>query len=477
MPGHRLILDFDMPTKISLQQFGDNLKAKYGDTVLPDGRKYSEVDSTEAAERYIKKHPEYSQHVDTYNDKTAGFFSRLGHDIGERSQQIQDTKESTNTSSFLDTARGTLHNLGEAAGVITTDIPTEAAKSISRTVAGEAPEKAVEGMMQSFGESDAGKALGSLMQKYPEATKDVEAVANILGLIPAFKGLQMAGKGVKAGAEAAYTAARGGETAVAKATADKELQYALEQTMPKSTLKTSEEAIRQGRFTDPGMFRSAKETASAYDNQVAESVSDVISSKHTPTQNVEAMAQKISQTNQGVREMIAERKMPFNTNQLRSKLANAKDDLRIIFASDASAERIYNSVVDEFLKHTSKMDTLGLFDARQTFDKIPAIKKLLDTERAGENLRKEIALTVRRAANEYIADQLPTNNPYRSAILQESKMIQALENFSERNAHIIGKNKLQLINEKYPLLKWVVGGLGLGGGVGAGGAAIMSTDF
>ena len=359
-----------------------------------------------------------------------------------------------------------------------------------------------------------------------------------------------------------------------KPTAQKELEYALDLTMPRTTRKVSEEAIAQGRITTPGVLRPTKITPNPRDNLVAESVQDVVSPKNSLTQNIEAINQKVSQVNAGVREMLATRKVPFNRNQLKSRLNANKEESKLVFASDATAERTYNAVVDEFLKHVDKKDTLGLFEARQSFDKIPAIKKLLDSEGLGENVRRQIVLDVRRAANEYVADLLdsqqvasvmkylqpketrrlvenakkykkpedfvkaetaaldelkksdlyraarrridkavkkgdkttqeglvdegyenstaqdlediwhmanskiePTaGKATRAALRSESRMIEAIGNMAEKNASTIGKNQIQILTDKYPILKWVVGGAAGAAGVGVGGTIIESLD-
>lgn len=260
----------------------------------------------------------------------------------------------------------------------------------------------------------------------------------------------------------------------------KALDYAVDLAMPKATTAEREAAIASGRTTDPGFFKKSDILPTSYDNQVGASVADVVSPKNTVAKNVDAISQKISQVNSGVRSMLADNKVPFNTAQLRSRLNQAKDANKLVFASDATAEKTYNAVVDEFMKHVQNKDTLGLFDARQTFDKVPAIKKLLDSEALGENVRKQIVLDVRRAANEYVAEQLPANNPYRPALMQESHMIEALGNIASKNAADIGKNNIQILTEKYPIIKWLVGGTAaglLGGaGIGVGSTIINSTD-
>jgi len=48
-------------------------------------------------------------------------------------------------------------------------------------------------------------------------------------------------------------------------------------------------------------------------------------------------------------------------------------------------------------------------------------------------------------------------------MLQEHYMLEALSNIAEKSQNIVGKNKLQIITEKYPILKWlVVGGALIG---------------
>ena len=233
--------------------------------------------------------------------------------------------------------------------------------------------------------------------------------------------------------------------------------FAVDLAMPKQTPKVKAEAIQRGRFENMGFLRSSKITPSKYDRKVASAIEDVVSPRNSLGDNIDAIIQKIDDTDNGVRTYIQENKIPFNANQLRSKLNAAKADSRLIFASDATAERTYNAVVDEFMDTIGKKDTAGLFEARQNFDQIPAIKKLLQSEGLGENIRKQIVLDIRRAANEYIADQLPKGNQYIPLMKQQSYALEALANIGEKNAPLIGKNGLQIITQKYPMLNWAIG--------------------
>lgn len=249
---------------------------------------------------------------------------------------------------------------------------------------------------------------------------------------------------------------------------------------PKETAKSRAEALRQGRLEDPGLFKKAEIKYSKQDERMANAIKDVVDPKATIGENIDAIRLKVSNTNSGVENYIKNNKVPFNTNQLKSKLLSQKSDLDLIFASDATAEKTYDAVVDAFMKNVSKKDTLGLFQSRQTFDQIPAIQKLLNTQSLGENTRKEIVLAVRDAANEYISSQLPKGNIFRSVLADESLMLRGLTNLAEKSQSIVGKNKLQLLTQEYPILKWIIGGFAAGAvgaaGVGVGSTIVGSTD-
>lgn len=256
-------------------------------------------------------------------------------------------------------------------------------------------------------------------------------------------------------------------------------EFARSLVAPRETAKVKAEAIYQGRLKDPGLFRRAELEFSKRDEQLASAIDDVVSPKATLGENIDAIRYKIDTTDNAVRSYIERNKVPFNTRQLSTRLNSGKDELELVFASDSSAEKTYDAVTKAFMREVGKKDTLGLFNARQNFDQIPAIKKLLDSQALGENARKEIVLAVRKAANEYIASLLPDGNPYKAQMLQQTHALEALGNLAEKSTSIIGKNQIQLLTEKYPILKWVVGGVvggTIAGGVGAGSTFIGSSD-
>ena len=346
--------------------------------------------------------------------------------------------------------------------------------------------RATAGLIQDFGKGALGLAgvdtsqmgIKSLDNSTPEgagvaetlrAKSRGEQAGKVLGF-----GAELGTGFVKSGAQQALKARK------ATKLADKTQTHAVELVSPKVSSEIAERAIKEGRVTEPRLLSKAKILPSKRDQELAEAVKGFVSPKKSVLQNTDAIDKGVREINKGVKEYVAKNKVPFNTNQLKSQLNSGKEELRLVFASDATAERTYNAVVDEFMKHVANKDTAGLFEARQTVDKIPAIKKLLDSRGLGENVKKEVVLTVRRMANQYISDLLPTGNKFKESLLQESKMIEAIGNLAEKNKGMIGKNNLQLLTQRYPILKWVIGGAATGlvgsAGIGVGSAIIGSTD-
>lgn len=252
--------------------------------------------------------------------------------------------------------------------------------------------------------------------------------------------------------------------------------FVLDLVAPKATEKVKIQALKEGRVTEQGLLKASKILPSKRDKQLAEAVKDVVSAKKSAAQNLNAIESKVDDINTGVKAYVKVNKTPFNTNQLRTQLNKGKDDLNLIFASDTQAEKTYDAVVREFMKRMKNKDTSGLFQVRQEFDNVPAIKKLLDSQGLGENTKKEVVLTVRDMANRYIASLLPEGNQFRDTLLRESKMIEAMTNIAEKNSNAIGMNKLQTLTKKYPVIKWGVSLLATASGIGIGGAIIGSSD-
>lgn len=175
--------------------------------------------------------------------------------------------------------------------------------------------------------------------------------------------------------------------------------------------KYIEQATKEKRVYYEGPNKTRKIRPSKQEGKMTEAVLPLMQQGRIrvgqlPGEQVPEIDLEISRIDNNVKQLLYEKKIPFNEKQLRARLNEAKKDNEIVFSSDPIIEKTYDAIIEAFIKGVSKKDTLGLFEARQNFDKIPQVKKYLEGEKPGENLRAQSVLAIRRAANEYVADLL-----------------------------------------------------------------------
>lgn len=453
--------------------FGQRIKEKYPDGVAKDGRRYADIDDVEIASMWVKAKPVYQGQVSFSDDEKIESLRGEAENAKQEADEAQMGYQDK-TSIFPNPLKEIAEGQSEAG----TERLKGAMKSVGQTMVGASALKAGpvgEAMLNEAPELK--EKIGQIEQGF-EPQNDYQRQGKTMTDIAQLAVVPERAGATKPAFDATKNVVEGIGKTVAKVLPEKDmwgqLDYAVRLAMPKLSPTEGSAAIASRNFKGPGIFSTAKATPTQRDNLVGESIADVVKKGNTLEQNVDAIGLKIAEINQGVRSMLLDakgpyNKTPFNKAQLRSKLETGKSDLELVFASDPNVEKLYDKVSDAFIKQVESGDVVGLFDARQTFDKLPAVKKLLETEAKGENVRKEIVLAVRRAANEYVADMLPANNPYRRALIKESRMLEALGNIGDTNASILGKNKLQLWNEQFPILKWIGAGsaIGLTGGTAA----------
>lgn len=343
-----------------------------------------------------------------------------------------------------------------------------------------------------------------------EAVLDVAGAAALKPAARATKGLL--GRVADDTVESVVNIASKTKGVFARRAEKRDMDFALDLTSRPVTKKAAEDALSRGSagFTRPGVFTKGKINPSPQDYKVAEASAPYIRKGASIDENIDSLKEGVAQINLGVREMVANNNIEIQAKELTQFLNKAKRENDLLFAGDSSAEKAYDAVVNEYLKFVSPQPTknlsvvnyktgdyragpkvvnlVDLFDSRQAFDKTiqskfpNAFKKdatgqYLDPR---DNIRANALLDVRRSVNEFISEQLPKNNPLRSALRKESYMIDAMGRISVKNKGIIGRNKIQILTEQYPILKWVAGGIGLGifggGGVGVGATIINSSD-
>jgi len=196
----------------------------------------------------------------------------------------------------------------------------------------------------------------------------------------------------------------------------------------------------------------------------------------TPEQR-DIVIQRVEQLNQGLKTMVSNPKynQPFNDRQLIEALNKTKKDTAIIFASDPTIEKTYNALIDVAYEAVKTNNVAGLLEARQIFDKLPAVKKLLDSAKGTgvENLRREGILAIRGALNNFAADLLskggvggtPAGKAFLKTLRTESDLLGAVKSMSDNYpTAFVESNKTFF--QKHPILKnaaWWVGGIGTAG--------------
>ena len=136
-----------------------------------------------------------------------------------------------------------------------------------------------------------------------------------------------------------------------------------------------------------------------------------LSKEGLPTpESVQIIDQKVTQLDQNLKRLVAMPKYnePTTPKKLRASLEATKADHKILFASDPAIEKTYDALIDAFMGNVESFNAAGVLKARQTFDKIPAVKNLLEKYKGvmGGNLKTDAVLSIRNGANNHAADLL-----------------------------------------------------------------------
>jgi hypothetical protein len=474
--------------KLTTDAFAAQIKAKYP--------QYASVDNATLSQKMVAKYPQYADKVEMAPAPAPqpGIVSRVASDVkqsfDERNKTVVQSKADVQ-SGKQGLFHGLLQSAGQAAGLIG-DTLFAAGKEAVRSVAPQVIPAAKNVLAKVAGSKpvqDIAQAGGDFAAKHPIIAKDAAAIGNIASILPIGKVGELAAKGVTTGLKAAGSAAvKAGEGVVARQTAktasrtaETAFRDALDISRPQMTPKLETQAFNEGRVGTQGIFKPAPVAPSAHETRVAEALQPLVeegrvSPKFPPAKNREEINIEVSRINHEVEQHAHDPKFnqPFNETQLRTRLKAAKDDLSIVFASDPTIERTYDAVADAMVKSVSKKNVAGLFAARKSFDNIPAVKKLLDGIKGadGENLRREVVLTVRGAANDLIGDYLPV---YKDAMRRETNLMRASENIGTKIRGITQEGRVMsfLKTPKGKLLKTAAVSAGVAGGAVTGGEALL----
>ena len=242
---------------------------------------------------------------------------------------------------------------------------------------------------------------------------------------------------------------------------------------PKITQKVAVQAAKSGKVQPNTLLKSGEILLSPRQQQIKATVEPVLADVSDPIEAITKLSARITSLDEQATKLATDVNPIFNTNQLRSYLSKVKDENRLVFASDPQAEKVYDAVIDALVSEVKQGNTKALFEARKSFDKLPAVQKLLNSSPLGENLRREAVLDVRRAANDYLQELLPEGDQFRVLLKEESLMFDAINNLATKYAKdALTKSKLRQAIDKVPFIRDILQGVLPAGAVSAGLKAI-----
>lgn len=366
------------------------------------------------------------------------------------------------------------------------DILVEGVKETLKAVTPDEIEDKIKKKGVEFLQSDSGKvalnAIAKGASSYQEwrkknlrAAKNIEAVFNIAEIVPVLKG-----------GKAFNTFKEGIENVAEKVTKKKIVGEASRDTLdivkPKLTTKQKAEAIEVGRGQKKGGIKgeiSIKESKT--DLRVAKAVDEIVDKKNDPFKNIELIDKEIGKVAVGVEEAVKKNNVIFNKKQLRSFLNKTKEDSRVVFGSEKALENNYDSIIDEFVRISNKEkgDLEGLLRARKNFDKVMNQKfpNVFD-KIGGDSVRSNAILDVRISANNFIADKLPTGNPFKEKLRLQSDMFTAKKNIANNATSLVDTTRVSRALDtikKHPAIS-VVSAAGIGAGISSGSLVGLLTN-
>lgn len=297
----------------------------------------------------------------------------------------------------------------------------------------------------------------------PKLAKDLQNVIDIA--------LLGAGKTVEKPAQQAIGKTSGKiATKLEEKVVNQSYQEALNIIKPTLSKAEKEAALSVGRGVVknkilPRIYETITLAPSKTEQAIAKVVQGVVSKSKNAIDNISAIRNKISELANKVETGLKNNNTIFNNNQIKSALNSVKEESKIVFGSDKTLQNSYNAVIDEMMKQLGKTknDLGGLLKARQNFDKVIQQKfpKLFDNL-AGDSVKANAVLDVRRAVNDFIATKLPEGNIYKNLLKEESLMYQGIKNISNKTASLVDTSavkKAMAVLRQNPLTSFATGGI------------------
>jgi hypothetical protein len=398
-----------------------------------------------------------------------GFLGNIATDIRTRSTNVASSR------TMVDSGRqtlleGGLQTAGQMAG-LAGDVVTRGAEALTPNFIKEPLTRLTEKVAQTEPVQDAVGAYTKWAETNPRAAKDLEAIINIGSLIGGAKVASKTGEAVLSGAKKAAVGLAAGR---AERGTIKNFDKIVEIVRPELNQAERAAALSSGQGKIKGVFRTTVIEPSKRDIEIANAAKGVVDPRKSLVENIQRSNKAIEILAKRTEEGLIKNNSIFNVGEFSNALKAAKENSRVLFGSEKTLENTYDAVMAEMVKHLNKYPKTisGALKARKDFDAVIKQKfpKLLSSQ-AGDDIRRNAVLDVRRTVNEFIADKLPEGNQFKNYLKRQNLLYDAIENMSKKGAKQVGTNPVSRVAKRFvnsPVGK-VVGYTALsGGGVYAG---------
>lgn len=329
-------------------------------------------------------------------------------------------------------------------------------------------ENAVGGVVGKAVNTAPGQAVVQGAQNFAQAHPDIASAAGAVGNIAG-------AAGTLAGFGSAWNA---GEGLLAKFGEKKILEKIAEDISPKISGKSGEGTIKSliNGTIKPVLEKDSLDTASLINREIPSfrKLNTFSDKKNVVKNTVRDMSDSLKN------DVISNgQNRIYSFKELGSKLHSIEPPIMV--KSDATLKNAYDLVTTRALQIAKKNGgkISNLFDARKEFDSF--IERQFPDLYSSEKLTpmRSAIKDIRNGMNEFISDNLPENVEFRSRLLNQSKLLSAIDEMSPKEFKEIGTTRWSRFAGRHPVGTGILKGtakVGASvGGLGALGAGALSA--
>lgn len=405
------------------------------------------------------------KYTETVTAKTPTFFDKLKQNTQQRAGNLMETidAQAQGKQTWGETL---LQSAGQGAGLV-----NDTAGQVVDKVTPEAIKRPIASLFSKAASSQTGQELmgevNNFTQAHPRATRDLGAVFNIgstyAGAKAAAKTAGVVSDGVNSVAQK-VTGKSLGEMFAQRAE-EQATKKGLKAIMPAAkdlTKLEKENALQQGRGTVKGLFNQFDVVASEKEKDVARTVGKIVKNDN-PIKDIGRLENAVAKKGDEVIQYLKGNDIGFDENKVRGVLQDVvnSDERQLFLVGDEAAQKTYNGTMETFMKVLKrKPQTLsGLLETRKEFDQIA--KRSISGVFDKMNPKSVAVQDIRRAVNDFIANELPEGNPYKAQLKEMSHMYTGVEYLSEKGAKDVGTNAISRWMNRNPIKRKILKGGGL----------------